>query len=103
MPLQLIVAILLVLSAQCAVAALAPEQIVDALRKPENSTGNIADTVEVATGGRSWVNPDMKALYDTKIAGRAARALMRPARTNDKHVDRPTTFRFWTKQRRAEC
>jgi 4-hydroxy-4-methyl-2-oxoglutarate aldolase len=89
MPLQLIVAILLVLSAQCAVAALAPEQIVDALRKPENSTGNIADAVEVATGGCGWMNPDMKPLYDTKIAGRAATALMRPARTNDKHVYPP--------------
>jgi hypothetical protein len=71
MPFQLIVAILLALSAQCAVAAVTPEQIVDALRKPENSTGNIADAVEVATGGRGWMNPDIKPLYDTKIAGRS--------------------------------
>ncbi|NIO41170.1 MAG: hypothetical protein GTO41_13940, partial [Burkholderiales bacterium] len=81
--------VLLVLFSQLACAELTPEQIVAALRKPENSTGNIADAVEAATGGRGWMNPDMKPLYDTKIVGRAATALMRPARTNDKRAYPP--------------
>jgi regulator of RNase E activity RraA len=84
MPFRLICAILLVFGAQCAFADLSSEQIVAALRKPENSTGNIADAVEAVTGGRGWMNSDMKPLYDTKIVGQAATALMRPALTNDK-------------------
>ena len=36
------------------------------------------------TGNRAWMNADMKPLYDTKIVGQAATALMRPALTNDK-------------------
>ncbi|UCH47314.1 MAG: RraA family protein [Betaproteobacteria bacterium] len=84
MPLRLVAAILLVLCSKFAFAQLTPDQIVDALRKPENSTGNIADAVEAVTGGRGWMNSDMKPLYDTKIVGRAATALMRPALTNDK-------------------
>ena len=83
MPFRLICAILLVFGAQCAFADLSSEQIVAALRKPENSTGNIADAVEAVTGGRGWMNSDMKPLYDTKIVGQAATALMRPALAND--------------------
>lgn len=86
---RFIVSMLLALSAQLAFAGATPEQIVEALRKPENSTGNIADAVEAATGVRGWMNPDMKSLYDTKIVGRAATALMRPALTNDKHIYPP--------------
>lgn len=85
MPVRLIAAILLGLSAQFALAALDPDEIVAGLRKPENSTGNIADAVEAVTGARGWMNSDMKPLYDTKIVGRAATALMRPSRTNDTH------------------
>ena len=32
--------------------AITPEQIIAALKRPENSTGNIADAVEEATGAR---------------------------------------------------
>jgi hypothetical protein len=63
MPLRLIAVVVLVLCAKSAFAQLTPDQIVDALRKPENSTGNIADAVEAVTGGRGWMNPDMKPLY----------------------------------------
>ena len=84
MPLRLLAAILIALCTNFAYAQLTPRQIVEALRAPQNSTGNIADAVEAVTGGRGWMNPDMKPLYDTKIVGRAATALMRPALTNDK-------------------
>ncbi len=89
MPFRCIFAVLIAFTMQCAAAALTPEEIVEALRKPENSTGNVADAVEVATGGRGWMNPDMKSLYNAKIVGRAATALMRPSRSNDKHVYPP--------------
>lgn len=84
MSVRLIGAIVLALAAQTAFAAMTPEEIVAALRSPENSTGNIADAVETVTGARGWMNPDVKPLYDTKIVGRAATALMRPALANDK-------------------
>jgi hypothetical protein len=60
---RLIVAVMYAFAAQCAAAASTPEQIVEALRKPENSSGNIADAVETATGDRGWMNPDMKPQY----------------------------------------
>ena len=60
---RLIVAVMYAFAAQCAAAASTPEQIVAALRKPENRCGNIADAVETATGDRGWMNPDMKPLY----------------------------------------
>jgi regulator of RNase E activity RraA len=85
MPFRVFAAALLVCFTQFAFADLTPDQIVAALKKPENSTGNIADAVETVTGARGWMNPDMKPLYDTKIVGRAATALMRPALTTDKH------------------
>lgn len=73
----------LALAMQSASAAMTPDEIVAALRAAENSTGNIADAVEAATGARGWMNADMKPLYDTKIVGRAATALMRPVLKND--------------------
>jgi len=60
---RLIVAVMYAFAAQCAAVASTPEQIVEAPRKPENSSGNIADAVETATGGRGWMNPDIKPLY----------------------------------------
>lgn len=66
-----------------AVAALSPEEIIAALRLPENSTGNVADAVEEATGARGWMSADMKPVYDARIVGRAATALMRPALRTD--------------------
>ncbi|MBC8007961.1 MAG: RraA family protein [Prolixibacteraceae bacterium] len=64
-------------------AALSPEEIIAALRLPENSTGNIADAVEEATGARGWMSADMKPVYDARIVGRAATALMRPVLRTD--------------------
>ena len=80
---RLFAAALLVLVAGSATAAMTPEQIVAALRQPENSTGNIADAVEEATGARGWMSADMKPIYDTKIVGRAVTALLRPVLKND--------------------
>jgi regulator of RNase E activity RraA len=59
------------------------EQILAALRDPINSTGNVADAVDEATGGRGWMSPDMKPIFDAKIVGRAATALMRPVLRSD--------------------
>lgn len=59
------------------------EAILAALRDPINSTGNIADAVDEATGARGWMSADMKPIFDTKIVGRAATALMRPVLRND--------------------
>lgn len=64
-------------------AALSPDEIISALRLPENSTGNIADAVEEATGARGWMSSDMKPIYDARIVGRAATALMRPVLRTD--------------------
>ena len=63
--------------------AITPEQIIAALKRPENSTGNIADAVGEATGARGWMSADMKPIYDARIVGRAATALMRPVLKND--------------------
>ena len=41
-------------------AALSPDEIIAALRLPENSTGNIADAVEEATGARGWMCSDIE-------------------------------------------
>ena len=81
---RLLCALMLLVGGQFAFADMSSDEIVAALRKPENSTGNIADAVEPVTGNRGWMNADMKPLYDTKIVGQAATALMRPALTNDK-------------------
>ncbi|MEQ1880573.1 MAG: RraA family protein [Burkholderiales bacterium] len=64
-------------------AALTPQEIISALERPQNSTGNIADAVEEVTGARGWMSPDMKPIFDTRMAGRAATALMRPVLRGD--------------------
>ncbi len=76
-------ALAMILSAGAALAEDAPttpthEQVMTALRDPVNSTGNIADAVEEATGARGWMSADMKPTFESRIAGRAATALMRP-------------------------
>ena len=63
--------------------AMTPEEIISALKRAENSTGNIADAVEEVTGARGWMSSDMKPIYDNKIVGRAATALMRPVLRTD--------------------
>jgi regulator of RNase E activity RraA len=64
-------------------ARMTPEQIIAALRKPENSTGNVADAVEEATGARGWMSADMKPIMDGKIVGRAWTAKLLPVLKND--------------------
>jgi regulator of RNase E activity RraA len=66
-----------------AVRAMSPDDIIAALGRPENSTGNIADAVEEATGARGWMASDVKPIFPAKIVGRAATALMRPVLRND--------------------
>ncbi|MFN9388623.1 MAG: RraA family protein [Betaproteobacteria bacterium] len=66
-----------------ALAAPTHDEVLAALRDPVNSTGNIAAAVDAATGARGWMSADMKPIIDTKIAGRAATALMRPVLRND--------------------
>lgn len=60
-----------------------PEEIIAALRLPENSTGNIADAVDEATGARGWMSADMKPIREGKVVGRAWTALMRPILKSD--------------------
>jgi 4-hydroxy-4-methyl-2-oxoglutarate aldolase len=69
--------------APAAVQALSPDEVIAALRRPENSTGNIADAVEAATGARGWMSSDMKPISAGKIVGRAWTALLRPVLKND--------------------
>ena len=63
--------------------SMTPEQIIEALSLPVNSTGNIADAVEEATGARGWMSADMKPIFDSRIVGRAATAVLRPVLKND--------------------
>lgn len=70
------------LSTTCA-GAMTPGEIVAALKRAENSSGNVADAVEEATGARGWMSSDMKPIYDVKMVGRAATALMRPVLRTD--------------------
>ncbi len=63
--------------------ALTPDEVVAELKRPENSTGNIADAVEEATGARGWMSSDVRPIYDARIVGRAATALMRPVLRTD--------------------
>lgn len=65
------------------VVELTPEAVITALRLPQNSTGNIADAVEAATGARGWMSADMKPITDGKIVGRAWTARLRPVLKND--------------------
>ena len=69
--------------AQSTMGKMSPDEIIEALRKPENSTGNIADAVETVTGGRGWMSADMKPISETKIVGQAWTALLRPVLKND--------------------
>jgi regulator of RNase E activity RraA len=71
------------LAAAFEAAAMSPQEIIDALMRPENSTGNVADAVEEATGARGWMSADMKPIFDARVAGRAATALMRPVLRTD--------------------
>ncbi|HZR02265.1 MAG TPA: RraA family protein [Burkholderiales bacterium] len=73
-------ALMLYIGAGAEAAAQAPtsEQVIEALRSPANSTGNIADAVEEATGARGFMTHDMKPILKVKIVGRAATALLRP-------------------------
>ncbi|MBA3885977.1 MAG: RraA family protein [Acidobacteria bacterium] len=64
-------------------AAMTPDDVIAALRLPENSTGNIADAVEAATGGRGWMSADMKPISERKIVGRAWTAALRPVLKHD--------------------
>jgi 4-hydroxy-4-methyl-2-oxoglutarate aldolase len=81
-PAMLVFALATLVLSQTA-AALSPDEIIAALRRAENSTGNIADAVEEATGERGWMSSDMKPIYDARIVGRAATALMRPVLRTD--------------------
>lgn len=73
-------------SAVQASGSLAPEQVIAALRRPENSTGNIADAAEAATGTRGWMSADMKPVGDKKIVGRAWTATLRPVLKHDERT-----------------
>lgn len=57
------------------------EQIIEVLR--EEPTGNISDAVETVTGRRAFMYPDMKAVFQSKIVGPAATALLVPVLTTD--------------------
>ncbi|MCW5625552.1 MAG: RraA family protein [Burkholderiales bacterium] len=73
------------LAGMSAVGVAAPThgEVLAALLDPVNSTGNVADAVEEATGARGWMSSDMKPILDTKMVGRAATALMRPVLRSD--------------------
>jgi regulator of RNase E activity RraA len=73
-------------AAQAASPGLTPDEIIAALRRPENSTGNIADGVENATGTRGWMSADMKPILDRKIVGRAWTAVLRPVLKQDERA-----------------
>ena len=49
---------------------LTPSEIITILKSKVNSTGNIADAVEEATGQRGFMTHDMKPIFKTKIVGR---------------------------------
>jgi len=68
---------------QDATSRMTPDQIIAELRRPENSTGNVADGVEAATGTRGWMSADMKPILDKKIVGRAWTAVLRPVLKTD--------------------
>ena len=71
------------IQAPAAASSMTPEQIITALRLRQNSTGNVADAVEAATGGRGWMATDMKPIGDRKIVGRAWTAALRPVLKHD--------------------
>ena len=65
---------------------LTPTEIINILKNKVNSTGNIADAVEEATGQRGFMTHDMKPIFKTKIVGPAATALLRPVLRTDKRT-----------------
>jgi 4-hydroxy-4-methyl-2-oxoglutarate aldolase len=67
---------------------LTPTEIINILKNKVNSTGNIADAVEEATGQRGFMTHDMKPIFKTKIVGPAATALLRPVLRTDKRTYR---------------
>ena len=78
----------MVLSAGVALAENAPpvparEQVMVALCDPVNSTGNIANAVEEATEARGWMSAYLKPIFESRIAGRAATAPIRPVFRSD--------------------
>ncbi|MEI7968173.1 MAG: RraA family protein [Betaproteobacteria bacterium] len=78
-----LLALFLALLLPCSAWALSSDEIVRALLDPVNSSGNVADAVDEATGARGWMSSDMKPIIGGKIVGRAATALMRPGLRND--------------------
>jgi regulator of RNase E activity RraA len=75
--------LLVLLNMSPALAAMTEDQIIKALGLPENSTGNIADAVDEATGARGWMSADMKPIFDTRMVGRAVTAVLRPVLKGD--------------------
>lgn len=67
-------------------AAVSPDDVIAALRRPQNSTGNIADAVEAATGTRGWMSADMKPIGSQKMVGRAWTAALRPVLKHDERA-----------------
>ncbi len=66
------------------VGSMAIADIIAELRKPANSTGNIADAVESVTGNRGWMSADMKPIEENiKIVGQAWTAKLRPVLKGD--------------------
>jgi regulator of RNase E activity RraA len=94
--LRLLLAVMAAALVQSPSLAMTPEEIIAALRKPENSTGNIADAVEEATGARGWMSADMKPVLDRKIVGRAWTALLRPVLKTALGVAPDATLGAWT-------
>ena len=82
--LSLIAALFLFATGVTQAQSLSDEEIVAKLKNKVNSTGNIADAVEEATGQRGFMTHDMKPIFKTKIAGPAATALLRPVLRTDK-------------------
>ncbi len=81
--LGVVFALLLILPMAVAQDSMTPEEIIEALRNPANSTGNTADAVETVTGARGWMSADMKPIMEGKIVGRAWTALLRPVLKSD--------------------
>ena len=82
--LSLIAALFLFATGVTQAQSLSDEDIIAILKNKVNSTGNIADAVEEATGQRGFMTHDMKPIFKTKIAGPAATALLRPVLRTDK-------------------
>jgi len=58
------------------------KEILDAFARA--STGNVADAVDEATGGRGFMSADMKPVLKAKVAGPAVTVLLRRALRTDK-------------------